>query len=51
MYKVFKNIEGGLCIKLVSLKIYLLFDSKKEFLLIKIPNIKNSQNRKPNEDI
>ena len=28
----------------MSLKIYLLFVSKKELLLIKIPNIKNSQN-------
>ena len=28
----------------MSLKIYLLFGSKKELLLIKIPNIKNSQN-------
>ena len=39
--------------KCVSLKTYLLYDSKKELLLIKIPNIKNSQNnadRKNTED-
>ena len=34
-------------------KIHLLFDSKKELLLIKVPNIKKSQNnadRKNTED-
>ena len=37
-----------------SLKIYLLFDYKRELLLIKIPNIKNSPNnadRQNAEDI
>ena len=35
--------KDGLCIMLVSLKLYLLFDSEKELLLIKIPNTTKSQ--------
>ena len=49
-----QKAKGGLCVKYVSLKINLLFDSKRELLLIKIYNIKNYQNtadRKNIEDI
>ena len=42
--KFVRKIKGGLYAKSVSLKINMLFNSKKELLLIKIPNIKNSQN-------
>ena len=48
-YFVWKT-KGGLCVKSVSLKIDLLFDSIKE-LLIKIPNIKNSQNNADRKNI